>query len=237
MKKIIALILALCCVFAVVSCNGDAPEEVDGVKEFTRLYSVSAPTRVETSYTALLGTVPLKGSQTLVTGSLSDGREATQLTYSYYKLQDVASGAGSVITPIIGKDPISGSREYVKGEGERYNGGAWDAAGMNFAPKAGSIAKKLDETKIKDVVYSENGGKKTLSFTVEADNTSDVLGEGYEVLSDVSVVITADSAVITGITISYTADVEAKKGVKYPAAKITMATSYTYGIEIVTLVK
>ncbi len=237
MKKIIALILALCCVFAIVSCDG-GEEQTSGVAEFERLYSVSEPTKVVTNQTTTVGSVSLKGGSILVTGALNDGSAATVYTESYETLRSVQSGAGDVITPIVG-EPITASREYVEGKGVRYDGGAWDEAGLNFAPKAGSIAINLDETKLKDCVYSENGDVKTLTFTVEAKNAASVFGEwASEITSDVNVVITASVAVVTGITVSYTEDIIFDdEDIECPAANITISTVYTYGIEEITLVK
>ena len=237
MKKIIALILALCCVFAIVSCDG-GEEQTSGVAEFERLYSASEPTKVVTNQTTAIGNVFLKGSSILVTGALNNGDVATVYTESYETLQSVQSGAGDVITPIMG-EPITSSREYVEGKGVRYDGGAWDETGLNFAPKAGSIAINLDETKLKDCIYNDSGDVKTLTFTVEAKNASSVFGEwASEITSDVSVIITANVAVVTGITVSYTEDIVSDdEDIEYPAANITISTVYTYDVEEITLVK
>ena len=243
MKKIIALILALCCVFAISSCGfidglfGNDDEEVDGIAVFKQLYSVSEPTKVVTNYTTLIGGVTLKGNSTLATGAINNGKTATVLTYSYEVLQSVQSGATEVVTPIMG-DPVTGSREYVEGRGERIDGGAWDAEGQDFAPKAGSIAINLDETKLTDCTYSASGDIKTLSFTVLAENVEAVFGADSEISSDVTVVITANAAVVTGISISYTEIIESEdEDVEYPTASVTITTVYTYDIEEITLVK
>lgn len=248
MKKIIAIILALCIVaggvfaaykFDVISLLfGKDGEEVDGVAVFKDLYSVSEPTKVVVSQTTVLGSVTLKGSSTLATGALSDGKTATVYTYNYEVLKSVQEGAGDVITPIMG-EPITGSREYVEGMGVRYDGGGWDATGTNFAPKAGSIAINLDASKIKNCVYTSDGDLQTLSFTVEAKNVASVFGsDASEIASDVNVVITANVAVVTGITISYTEEIVSEdEDIAYPEAVVTISTVYTYGIEEITLVK
>ena len=246
MKKIIALILALCCVFAFSSCdfvNGvidsifGGEEEVDGVAVFKELYSVSEPTRVETNYTISLGGFNLRGNSILATGALSDGSAATVLTYEYPVLQTVQAGAGTEITPITG-EPLKGSREYVEGKGERIDGGAWDEYGMDFAPQAGSIAINVDASLVKNLVYNESGSTRTLSFTVPEANTSQVFGNDYEITSDANVVITANSAVVTGLSISYTEAIESEdEDIEYPIASITVTVDYSYGIEEITLVK
>ena len=213
-------------------------EQGDGIEIFKNLYSVSEPTKVVVSQTTVVGSVTLKGSSTLATGALNDGRTATVYTYNYEVLQSVQDGAGDVITPIMG-EPVSGSREYVEGKGERYDGGSWDETGMNFAPKAGSIAINLDASKLKNCTYTSDGALQTLSFTVEAANVADVFGsDASEIASDVNVVITANVAVVTGITISYTEEIVSEdEDITYPEAEVTITTVYTYGIEEITLVK
>ena len=77
-----------------------------------------------------------------------------------------------------------------------------------------------------------------ISKTVEAANATAVFGQDYEIASDASVVITANSAVITGITVSYTEIIESDdEDIEYPEASITISTVYTYDIEEITLVK
>ena len=247
MKKIIALILALCIiatgvvlcfVFDVFSFLDKGGEEVDGVEIFKNLYAVSEPTKVVVSQTTLLGNVALKGSSTLATGALNDGSTATVYTYNYEVLQSVQAGAGSVITPIMG-EPLKGSREYVEGKGVRYDGGGWDETGTNFAPKAGSIAINLDASKLKNCAYTSDGELQTLSFTVEAKNVASVFGsDAADIASDVNVVITANVAVVTGITISYSEElIPEDEDLVYPEANVTISTVYTYGIEEITLTR
>lgn len=244
MKKIIALILALCCVFVMAACkkNGEptpptTEESVDGVETFKNLFALSAPTKVVTNQTTALESVTLKGSSTLVTGALNDGSAATVYTYSYEILQGIEEGAGEVITPIWTTE--EGSREYVEGLGERYDGGTWDENGKNFAPTAGSIVINLDSAKLQNCVYSANGDVKTLSFTVKAKDVASVFGsDASGIKSDVSATISANAAVITGIDISYTIDlVPEDEDLEYPDVLVKISTVYSYGIQEITLVK
>lgn len=255
MKKALIIILAVILVLALAFTGGAfyffggfngainhvkgkiLGEEPDGTEIFKALYAVSEPTKVVTDYTTQIGNATLVGKATLTTGTLNDGKKATVYVYSYEMLQSIEAGAGNKIIPITG-EPITGSREYVEGKGERIDGGGWDELGTNFAPKAGSIAINLDSTKIKNCVYSESGSLKTLSFVVEVDNIEAVFGEGYEIFSDANVTITANDVAITGITVSYTEVLESEdEDIIYPDAIVTISTVYTYGIEEVTLVK
>lgn len=264
MKKIIALILALCCVFLMISCGETTPpvdgttppagdgttppagdgttppvdETTAGIEAFKKLYSMSEPTKVVTTQVTDLGSVTLKGGSTLVTGALNDGRTATVYTYSYEVLQSVQEGAGDVITPIMGT-PISGSREYVEGMGERYDGGEWDEEGFNFAPRAGFFGINLDASKLVNCTYASSGELQSLSFSVKAENVAAVFGESAsQILSDVDVVITANSAVVTGISISYYEIlIPEDEDLAYPEASVTISTVYSYSIEKVTLTK
>ena len=241
MKKIIALILSLCCVFALFSCDkdGDETSAVDGVAEFVKMYSTSEPTKAVTSHTTKIGNVSLSGKSTLTAGTLSDGKRATVLVEERENLLSVQLGAGASIIPITG-EPIKTSREFVEGRGVRENGGGWDSEMGDFAPKAGSIALKLDTQLLKDVSYIDGGSSSTLSFKVEAANTSAVLGEGYTLQSDASVVITSNKAVITSVIITYAEEIpleDEDSEFIYPEAEVTISTVYTYSIETVTLLK
>lgn len=234
MKKIIAVILALTCVFAFASCD-ESEGAGNGIENFVKMYSVSEPTKVVTTYVTKLGNVEFDGSSTLVTGTIN-GKEATVYTYEYKTLQSVEYGAGEEITPIWG-ETVKGSREYLEDKGERTDGGSW-YEGFNFAPTAGSISISLREDNLKNVSYNVNGKIHTLSFTVEAAKCSAVFGEGYEIGSDAQVTVTGDGAVVTGITVTYIAPlVSENEEVVYPNAQITISTSYTYVLEEITLVK
>ena len=237
MKKIIALILTLCCVFSFAACGNDETAS-DGIAEFTAMYAVSAPTKVATTYSVKLGNVNVSGTSVLTAGTLNDGSSATVLVYDYSELDTISNGAGEVITPISTKS--SGSREFVEGKGERVDGGSWDPNGFNFAPTAGSLGISLSKETVKNPTYSVNGKTHTLSFTVEEANTGAVFGPDYEIFGDATVVITADGAVITGITVSYKIPIvpeDEDEELVYPDAEVSISTQYTYVLERVTLTK
>ena len=217
MKKILAIILVLCSVFAMFSC--DDGEIGDTVATISSMYAVSTPTKIATTSKTTMGNVELDGTYTLVTGKVN-GKVATVSLFEYEEIASIDEGSGEVIT---------GAIKTVKGsKGVRENGGSW-TDGYNFAPVAGDIAINLDMDNLTDVLFENN----VLTFSVAADKTAAVFGENNAIDADVSVTITNDGAVITGITMQYTLEASGD----YPEAVIVITTSYEYDIQEVTLTK
>lgn len=223
MKKIIAIILAITCAFAMFSCQ---EEKADPIETLNAMYKASVPTKVVTDTTEVLGSITLTGTSTLKTGKI-DGKIATTYTYSYQELRSIEDGVDSVEKPWI---EVSGTKEYYEDKGVRVNGGSWDSDEFNFAPAAGSIAINISNENIKD--FKEDAATKTVTFTVAADKSAAVFGEENAIAANVSVTITHDGAVITGITLSYT--VESTED-EYPDAVVTIKTVYTYDLEEITI--
>lgn len=223
MKKIIAIILAITCAFAMFSCQG---KKADPIDTLNAMYKASAPTKVVTDTTEVLGSITLTGTYTLKTGKI-DGKIATTYTYSYQELRAVNDGLESVEKPWI---EVSGTKEYLEDKGVRIDGGSWDDEGFNFAPSAGSIVVNVTKDNVTDIVADD--AAKTITFKVAADKTAEVFGEENAVAADVSVTVTHDGAVITGTTLSYT--VEGAED-KYPDAVVTIKVVYTYDLEEITI--
>ncbi len=239
MKKILAVILVVASMFLLMACGPDEPvvDNAANISRILEMYKVSAPTKVVTSYTTKIGNVEFGGYTSLVSGMTANGKKATVQLYEYETLQSIETGAGDLILPIMG-EPEKGSREYYEGKGERINGGRWLEDGYDFAPVAGSIAIKIAEVNIKDISFTDEKGIQTLAFTVPAENVAKVFGADYGITSEAKVVITANGAVITGITITYSSDILSEdEEIIYPSAEVTISTTYTYDVEKVTLVK
>lgn len=230
MKKIIALILSLACVFALVSCEGDTPETPDtgaetiGISDIVNMYAASLPTKILTTTKQEISdnNIVLNGTECLVMGKL-DGKVTTVYTYERDELNAISDS--DIIEPLI--KTVSGSKVYHDKK-VSIDGGSWKS-GVNFAPTMGDIAINLDETLLIDVVYDD--ATSTLSFRVAADNTALIFGEDGALESDVDVTITNDGAVITGITLDYV--IAATKD--YPETKVSIKTVYTYDLEEITL--
>lgn len=223
MKKIIAIILAITCAFAMFSCQ---KEKADPIDTLNVMYKASAPTKVVTATTEVLGSITLTGTSTLKTGKI-DGKIATTYTYSYQELREIKEGISSVEKPWI---EVSGSKDYLEDKGVRINGGSWDEEGFNFAPAAGSIAIKLTKDNVTDFTADE--ATKTITFKVAADKTAEVFGEENAIASDVSVTVTHDGAVVTSTALSYT--IESTED-EYPDAVVTVKVDYTYDLEEITI--
>ena len=225
MKKIIALLLALTCVFALFSCGEEEPDIESQVNSVIKMYEASAPTKISTVTVTKIGNITLNGTYTLVTGKI-DGMIATVQQNTYEKLADIESGSTSTITSVI--ETVKESKEFVQDKGVRINGGTWND-GFNFAPVAGDIALGFTYKQLINPEYKDG----VLTCKIAAGNTGVIFGEDNAIDSDVVITIVNDGASITGVTLSYTIPEDDE----YPAQEVTITTTYTYDLEEVTLVK
>ena len=216
MKKILSLIIVLACALSLFSCGGK------GVGEINKMYAVSCPTKIVTTSTQIINGRTLSGSETIIAGKI-DGKAAAVHEYSYEKFADIESASSS---PIVTE---TNRIEYLEGYGTRSAGGKWNAEGADFSPTPGSIAITL--TKIDNAKISED--KKTFTCTVKAENTAVVFGEDRAVAADVSVTITTNGTVVTGVVLTY--NLEATES--SPAVAVTITVDYSYDLELITLTK
>ena len=242
MKKIIALMLALVCCFALFAC-GEEEVVTNGVLDTITYYGNSQPTRVETVTCQTIldddgvsAVEELNGNYVLVTGKIN-GKIATVKTYTQDVLRSIEDGSTDKVLPP--KTTVSGSEEYLEDYGYRVNGGAWNPDGYNFSPALGAIAIGITEANVGSYTYTEEKYNNTLTFTVANAKIGEVFGvdeDGVPMIiadSDVDVVITNNGAVVTSITLSYYVEADGD----YPAREVTVSVSYTYAVEEVTLTK
>ena len=223
MKKIIAVFLLLACAFAMFSC-GEAKDTLNSVN---RMFDAYAPTRILTTTSFVAGEYELTGTHDIKTGYI-DGKRASVSVSDYEELISwEEAGASDYITlPWI---PVKEVKHYHEDRGLRINGGKWDPLGEDFAPMAGDFGFKFNTDNVKNV---KNDAKaKTITMTVPAEKALDVFGFEGTVDSDIEVVITHDSAVITGITLSYTVFSTEDN---YPDLVIKIETKYSYSAESIT---
>ncbi len=221
MKKIIAVVLAVVCTFALFSCGEDKVFDNMDTK-----FAASVPTRIVTTTTQVIGSTTLNGSYELKTGSV-DGKIATVATYSYDEFNKIDEGTSEEITGVI--KTVTGSKEFYAGKGIRINGGSW-TDGYNFAPTAGSIDIELTSKNVLEYSYENN----TFTCKVSKEKAVEVLGIDVAPSADVNVVITDNGAEITSVTIEYTV-VDADEN--YPDTVVKIVTEYYYGLQEVTFVK
>lgn len=213
MKKLLALLLALCCVFAVISCGDDKdgntdntqqPEAKTDLEKFTEMLATSVPTQSVAVATEKYYNLSLVSTYTLTSGTYVDeedgvSKKATTLISVVQTLQDAASGY---------VDPIKSTttREwYIEGKGTYKNRRLVDEDGVDFAPVAGSLSLDLSEEHLSSHEYNAETGK--MVIVVKAESAATVLAsfikKGYEFEEDVTITIVAAGDRISKIDINY----------------------------------
>lgn len=262
MKKIIALLLSLVlcftCMLALASCgecehldeNGDgkcdncdeayeAPDK--GLKATLAAYANSQPTKVVTTSKQAFWEFDDEGEKfvaydldsetVLVTGKVN-GLTATVETTTREILRAIGETDDilGAITTTVATD------EYLEGYGRRVNaadGNDWQAGGLNFAPRLGSIAIGITADNVKNATYTEAAYNNVYTFTVAKADVEAVFGEEITTDTDVTVTIVNDGAVVTSITMTY--GVNAVDN--YPERTVTISATYDYSVQKVSLVK
>lgn len=244
MKKILALILAACCVLALVSCVGGATDEETTmrVNEIKEMFATGVPTKIVTTTVHTVGSTILTSNATLVTGILNSKTVSVYIN----DIEELAQVSNSL-------DPISRKTEtlwYMQGKGtSKDKGVTWDSEGVDFAPAAGSIKINLDVNKATTVKYDE--ATETLVMTFDAANANSVvdsyLAEGQKIESDLTVTVGTSGGSVTMIKLEYkipehTIDVEGATNEDGSAVTVTIQETtvvitavYEYDIQDVTL--
>ena len=202
MKKVLALILAVCCVFTLVSCNKKKDEapvvNAEDLAPFQTKLDTSAPetATVTVTFKSGLGTL---NSAYLVTYSQEDGSANVQYTYEQFNTTD--------------------SSEFKS----TYNGQLTVNADGTLSSNPAGVASvealtfdiNLDPTKI----YSATVTSGILNIVVKAENTAAVLGVNLGV--DATVVISVGSLGVGSVAISYTT----------AEGTVDIVSTYTYYVE------
>lgn len=217
MKKIIAILLALSCVFALASCGGN---DVDAVGE---MFKNSKPTKTVITTSQAFGNTVLSGNYVMQTG-LVDGKAATVYTATYQELLSVEEGGAS---NLVQGDIVTRTetREYLEGKGVRENGGSWNKSGENFALETGPVSLNLSSEYIKTFTYENH----LLRCAVAAANTAEVLGLAEDLSTDVSIEIVDDGASVTSVVISYAIPADAASGVD--ETTVSIKAEYYYDLQ------
>ena len=209
MKKIVCLILALCCIFSMVSCFGGGDDE-NPDKAFFDAVAASKPTQIKTlTYYTEEGKDPLNG--TFETTILNEDGDFT-FVYSYVRIATLEDAENGDVV-------INGNRATVSGT-VYYKNGKYSTDGEVWFSKAPSAMEKqlkleLDREKLGE--YEMNDSKTTLTATLSPEAAAEVLGIVIEADSDIVITVSTNGTYLTRVTVSYT------KG----AANVTINTSYS----------
>ena len=245
MKKLIAALLAFCCIFAVVSC--DTTPEVDDSNEnldeemvaqidaVLAMFEDSIPTKSVTNTSETVGGFTIKSSAYLATGMIN-GKKASVYEGSYQSLSEVGNTFDMVTTE-------TESRWYIEGEGVSTDKGVtWDSEAGDFAPKSGFIKLSVKKSQIKEAEYYT--GTSTLELVVDKAYATEVVGSyleaGQSIDSDIIITIVTAGGRVTGLKLEYTIpahqiDVEDSEAViNVPETTIVVDAKYSYGLQNIT---
>lgn len=242
MKKLIAILLVLACMFALAACGGGASnapapltppaanETQDILDALSDLIKTSVPTQSKVNTVTGTADVNLKSETVITMGELS-GKEAALYVHEEEVFNDLgATEAKSLVVETM---------EFVDGMGLRVNaakGGAWEAEGLNFVRRIMPYRMELDATLIKSLLVNED--KTEFSFVIPQDNASDVL-TGIDsktiasMLSDISVTIKTDGSAVTYMELNYST--KSAPNFENPAVKIV--AEYSYDLQSITLLR
>ena len=248
MKKILALILILCCCFAVVSCRGGDDGEnkasASDLERFSEMFASSAPTKSVVTSTIEANSQEITSVYTLTTGIIA-GKAASIFESRLNKLAGIDEDKGDLN---VTEESVV-KYNYLEGKGVRIdkNGskGKWDTEGVDFAPVEGELSLDLKKKYFETMEYYKDGSNETLVLTIAEDLDGEngyvkkVFGKyipqsqefGYET----KITITAAGGRISNILVE-SIDYEHFIGDDYDATSIsdvniTIDVTYSYDIQ------
>ncbi len=187
MKKIIALVLALCCVFLLVACRDDNGDVKPSLAPYKNAVEKTSPTSVTltTTLTTELYDEPLTGEYYITFAE--DGSATVEYTYTLFN--EVASDA--LENPVIEYSGTATIDANGNVTGDAEIGGQLTAAA--------AVSFNLDDSKM---TYTVSAG--TLTANIKAENTEAVLGASTG--ADTVLTVTVAGGVVVGSTITYQTD-------------------------------
>ena len=216
MKKILCVLIALCCAFSIVSCNnngGGTSNPGDGGNTeignpLEDVVAASQPTKIVTQLAYMFsGVHDLAGQDLNGMYSLEIDGADSKFTYDYKRLATPEDGASDYIVP------VSGAIYFKDGKILLAEGNEWESISAETINQKFNLNKNLFKT------YEKSTDEKTLTATLTSSNAEYVLGYSVSAAGDVTVVVTTDGVFMRGITISY---------VSTQGANVTINTSYSY---------
>lgn len=209
MKKIFALLLAICCIFACVSCAdeeqpaGATPEDVKAISD---IINTSNPTQISTNTEYVLGEEKYVGyyeTQIDIAGGKS------MFKYNYQRPASVQE-----MNPDGPLKTVEGTVYYQDGKVSVNEGEDWNAADSQYI----ELHISLDAVKLTEYEISEDG--KVLTAKFAAEDAARVLGADISAEGKVSIVITTNGQYLYNIRVEYT--------VAGNGASVVVDTSYDY---------
>ena len=239
MKKIIAIAMIICCLFAVVSCGNGLGKDINAqIEAIEAMSAASIPNKAETTTTMYVGDErTIVNVVTLVAGTV-DGKKASALTSVDREFSDV-SGA----TQLVGEK--TSYRWFVEGLGTCENkSGNWNEEGEDFAPSEGYIDFDFKAEYIASSEYNDED--KTLTLKINKENVAAFLGsfaaEDFEATSEATVKITTSAGRILSVDIKYVIperdvyiDEDEEDAVSIPETIVSIKAVYSYDYEPITL--
>ena len=209
MKKIFALLLAICCIFACVSCAeeeepvGPTPEDVKAISD---IINSSNPTQISTNTEYVLGEEKYMGyyeTQIDIAGGKS------MFKYNYQRPASVQE-----MNPNGPVKLVEGVVYYQDGKVSVNEGEDWNAADSQYI----ELHISLDAVKLTEYSVSEDG--KVLTATFAAADAARILGTNISAEGTIKMTVTTNGQYLYNVRIEYTA---ATNG-----ASVVVDTSYDY---------
>ena len=213
MKKIVALLLAVLCIFTVVSCGKDdnnddsSTSNAEQVAAIADVINSSAPTTIVTVTEYAKGDDVYKGR---FETEVDKNPEKSIFTFSYTRPARIADAADSDVVSVAGKV------YYKNGQVSVNEGDTWTAAGSSYM----ELDISLEASKLKSYTISEDGG--TLTAVATAENAERILGTKVSAEGDVTITIVTNSVYLYNVRVAYTA--------KDTGASVVVDTSYDYRV-------
>ncbi len=221
MKKLLAFLLVLACVFSLVACGnpGENPPE-DPVGGSSDIFEIAAkgsvPTKV-VSLTTYMLPADLSGNPITLSGTFTQVSAGANsiLDYSYQRFATIEENAPSYIVSPVGAIAVKDGRTKSIGDSM----GSWEVV-IPSLQKLGAF--KLDKKTIpSDYTLSSDGKKLTVSLT--AEEALAVIGVPLGgVQGEISLEVQSNGKFISQIIIQYK---------EASGATTRVASSYTYGAE------
>ncbi len=187
MKKIVAFLLMICCVFALAACddpsddNNDKVDYSQAISDMQTVIDASAPAVADITVVLKSSLGDLNGSYNVVYNE--DG--TATVTYSYEKFNSFEDISGELKSTYTGTTTVAA------------DGTVTDSLGGTASVEAITFDVQLDESKLGSVV----AGAAALNAKVKAADTKAVLG--VEIGYDVDLVISSGKLGVTSVAISY----------------------------------